>query len=614
MCGIAGILNLDGRLSPDRMRETAEEMARRLAHRGPDDMGVWLDPDNRCVLAHRRLSIIDTSAAGHQPMARGEGDRWHITYNGELYNYEDLRDELIAGGETFSGRTDTEVFLAGLQRQGPWFFTRVDAMFALGLYDSASGELLLGLDAFGEKPLYYTHQNGLFAFASELSVLTALPDFDAEITLDDIAAYLSMQLIPAPRTIYRSCRKLSAGCYLRVGPRGPAEPARYFDFIVDGARKAEISIDEQADALEEVMVRSLRRRLMSDVPLGAFLSGGVDSAVAAALVAKRLNRSLQTYTIGYENTPDTEHVQAAETARHLGVEHHAQLLTPDVVELGAELAGRLDEPNVDSSCLPTYLVSRWARQSVTVALTGDGGDELFGGYGRYFACLQAAQGREADMAARRWHIGREYYSGRMLVYHDSEMPPLLGGVPPATADLILSLRRRVDLDARPLVHRLREMDARYYLPVVLGKVDRMSMLNGLECRTPFLSVDVARFAAGLPEEHVHDGKTGKLVLRHLAARYLPREFLDRPKMGFGLPLCQDWTKRRVLAHVRELLTPSDSLLGGWFGRRRLARHMAERAEGSSLYQLWALMVLEIWLREHPARVGFDAATDIAAVA
>ena len=608
MCGIAGILNPDGRLSPERMRETALEMARRLGHRGPDDMGIWHAPDNRCILVHRRLSIIDTSPAGHQPMGR-DGGRLQLTYNGELYNFEELRAEMAAQGETFAGRTDTEVFLAGLERQGPWFFTRVDAMFALGLYDDASGELLLGRDAFGEKPLYYTHQNGLFAFASELSTLTALPDFDAEITLDAIATYLTMQLIPAPGTIYRSCRKLPAGCYLRVGPEGPGEPVRYFDFIVDGQREAGRSLDEQADALEELLLRSLRRRLISDVPLGAFLSGGVDSSTAVALVAKRLNRSVQTFTIGYENTPDTEHLQAEEMARHLGVDHHARLLTPDVIALGTDLARRLDEPNVDSSCLPTYLVSEWARRSVTVALTGDGGDELFGGYGRYFECLAATHGREADIAARRWHVGKDYYSGRMLVYHDTELPPLLGRVPSATADLILSLRRRVDLDPRPLVHRLREMDARYYLPVVLGKVDRMSMLNSLECRTPYLSVEVARFAAGLPEAHIHDGSQGKLVLKQLAARYLPRDWLERPKMGFGLPVFQDWTKRHVLEHLRVILAEPDNRLAGWLGARRLAGFMKRQAEQASLYQLWALMVLETWMRAHPVRIGRDAAED-----
>lgn len=608
MCGIAGILNLQGRLSPGQMREAAERMARRMSHRGPDDQGIWLSPDNRCVLVHRRLSIIDTSPASHQPMARGT--RHWLTYNGELYNFQDLRDEMQTQGEAFATRGDTEVFLAGLVRQGPWFLTRVDAMFALALYDAAAGELLLARDAFGEKPLYHTTQNGVFAFASELSALTMLPDFDAGISVDAIATYLTLQLMPAPATIYRSCRKLPAGSYMRVGSNGPADPVRYYEFIVDGQRAATASLDEQADELEELLLCSLRRRLISDVPLGAFLSGGVDSSTAVALVTKRLGRPLQTFSIGYEGTPDSEHLHAQQIADHLGVEHHTRLLTTDLVALGGELAARMDEPTVDSSCVPTFLVSQWARQSVTVALTGDGGDELFGGYNRYFDCLEATRGREADVAARRWHIGRDYYSGRMLVWHDTEMPPLFGGVPAGTADLILSLRRRVDLDPRPVVHRLREMDARYYLPVVLAKVDRMSMLNSLECRTPYLSVDVARFAAGLPESQVHDGRNGKLVLKQLASRYLPREWLERPKMGFGLPVAGDWTKRHVLPQLARLLTSEECRLAGWLGRRRLAHFMERYAPSYNLYQLWGLMVLEIWLRHNPALLDGEAVPDL----
>ena len=611
MCGIAGVLNLDGNLDAEQMYRLAERMAARLAHRGPDDQGIWLSPDNNCALVHRRLSIIDPSAAGRQPMASDDG-RYHLAFNGELYNFRELRDEFEQRGDPISSASDTAVFLKGLVREGLWFLTRADAMFALALYDSARGELFLGRDPFGEKPLYYTHQNGLFAFSSELAVLSELPGFDATVTTDAIASYLAFQIVPAPRTIYRSCRKLPPGCALRVGAEGVGEPVRYFDFIVDGrsGESGPVSgrdLDEQADALEETLLTALRRRLVSDVPLGAFLSGGVDSSTVVALAARRLGRSLQTFSIGYADTQDTEHDRAQAIARHLGVENHVKLLTPEAINLGMDLPVHMDEPIADSSCVPTYLISRWARQSVTVALTGDGADELFGGYVRYFHQMQEMAGRDADISARRWHIGWQYYSGSMLCNFDRDLPHLFGRIPAATSDLILSLRRRMDLDPRPLMHRFREMDAHHYLPVVLTKVDRMSMLNGLECRTPFLSVDVARFAAGLPEHHIHDGTSGKLVLKRLASRYLPAEWMNWPKRGFRVPVQDDWTRRHILPFVRRLLAEDDCRLALWTGRERLTRFLDTRFDHCALPQIWGLMVLETWMRHHPVTPLVDAA-------
>ena len=301
MCGIAGILNFSGALSPEMMRATAQRMANTMTHRGPDDGGIWIDPTNFCALAHRRLSIIDTSPAGRQPMLTANGDAC-ISYNGELYNFEDLRNELQEEGCSFRGRTDTEVFLQGLRTRDVGFLEKTDAMFALAYFDVRNRELILARDAFGEKPLYYTFQNGIFAFASELHALMELPNFDASIGMEAIASYLCFQYVPAPATIYSACRKLEPGSFLRISQTGPEKPQRYFSFTTSEKSAADRSIDEAADELEDILVRLLKRRLISDVPLGAFLSGGVDSSLVAALITKRLNRSLKTFTVGFRDT------------------------------------------------------------------------------------------------------------------------------------------------------------------------------------------------------------------------------------------------------------------------------------------------------------------------
>ncbi|MGQ9369477.1 asparagine synthase (glutamine-hydrolyzing) [Azospirillum sp. ST 5-10] len=604
MCGIAGVISLQqGRYGAETLSAVAHAMADSLRHRGPDDEGVWVSPDGRCALGHRRLSIIDTSAAGHQPMEDDAG--CVVTYNGELYNHLELRAALERTGATFRTRCDTEVFLAGLARHGADWLPRVDAMFALGFLDQRRSRLLLARDAFGEKPLYYTVQNGLFAFASELQALTRLPGFDAVVDDDSLALCLSFQYVPAPRTIYRSCRKLPQGCFLEVdltaGAAGVGEPVRYHRFACSSETVTTVPLDEQADALEEVLLRSLRRRLMSDVPLGAFLSGGVDSSTVVALVTRRLNRPIQTFSIGFEGTASTEHESARAVAVHLGTAHHEQMVAPgDVMEMASFIAARQDEPNGDSSCLPTYLLSGLARRRVTVAISGDGGDEIFGGYDRYFHCAAAVERNRDRIAAGTWHVGRDYYSSRILIFDDRDLSVLYGGMPAAAATVLADLRRRIDADPRPLVNVLREMDAAHYLPgAVLPKVDRMSMQHGLEVRTPFLSVEVADFGAGLPASQISNGMSGKLVLKRLASRYLPAEWMARPKMGFGLPM-HNWAEGSLRARTLALLSEPDARLTRWLPAETVRAFFEQRGAAASVYQLWTLQILEHWLRTHPA--------------
>jgi asparagine synthase (glutamine-hydrolysing) len=605
MCGIAGILNLAGRLSPGEMAETAVRMAARLEHRGPDDLGIWHDEENYCSLIHRRLSIIDLSTGGHQPMQSDNGTI--ITFNGEIYNYKELRNTFLDAGEFFESQSDTEVLLRGLDLKGTDFLTHLDAMFAFGHYQPAKRTLLLARDPFGEKPIYYTFQNGIFAFASELSALAALPGFDATVDVDDIAFMLALQYVPAPRSIYKKCRKLPPGAFMRVTPYGPGEPRHYFQIGFGGEVTSSRSLDDAADELEDILTRSLRRRLISDVPVGAFLSGGLDSSVVVALAAKKLNRSIDTFTIGFTDNPASEHNEARAISRHLGTQHCEKLVSPGQLALLSSIAARIDEPLGDTSCLPTFLLSELARQKVTVALTGDGGDELFGGYARYTNCLQAGIGKSADIAARRWHLGRQYVSGNILVFADPDLKRLFGFMPDAIADKLMELRRTIDLDARPWVSRFRQVDVRDYLPgAVLAKVDRMSMQHGLETRTPYLSVEMAGFAAQLPANKVHDGNRGKLVLRQLAARYLPADVLDRPKKGFGLPET-GWAVDKLAQYTQTLVGAPNSRLSGWIDPKQIQKYFETPSSGVMIYQYWSLIMMEVWLRSHPAIPASTAA-------
>jgi glycosyltransferase involved in cell wall biosynthesis len=359
-------------------------------------------------------------------------------------------------------------------------------------------------------------------------------------------------------------------------------------------------MDELADELEDILTRSLRRRLIADVPLGAFLSGGVDSSTVCALIRRRIGVPLKTFSIGFEGAPESEHETARAFARHLGCEHHEQIIAPDASSFLLDIGRVLDEPNADSSCLPTYLLSRFARQSVTVALSGDGGDEMFTGYGRYFATLDDAQ-RHADDA--QWRAGAVYYSNRILVSVEQHVEELFGGVPEGARDHLETLRASVDA-GRPLFCALRATDVLNYMPgAVLPKVDRMSMQHSLEVRTPFLNVELARFAERLPLGAMYEGGIGKRVLREVAYRHLPRQLIDLPKQGFGLPMSK-WARDSLLEVCGNLVEQPDSRLAAAFGTKAIGRFMSRQrgANGFSAYQVWALAMLESWLRHHPAQV------------
>ena len=597
MCGIAGLLDLSGRHDPGQSRETVRRMLEAIHHRGPDDSGIWVSGDGRCVLGQQRLSIIDLSAAGHQPMV-ADGGAYAITFNGEIYNYKELREDLAKSGVQFRGRSDTEILLSGLIRDGINYINRLDGMFAFALYDSAREELILARDFFGEKPLYYIVHSGIFAFSSELHAFEHLPGFRRRISRQTIAEFLQFQYVPVPNAFYDGCRKLPPAHSMVVSASGLSTPKCHYSFSTGEHEDDDRPLDERADELEEILLRSLRRRLISDVPLGAFLSGGVDSSTVAALITRRLGQPLTTFSMGFADAPDSEHVEARAIARYLGTEHHEQLLSLPNPEEVARIAANLDEPNADSSCLPTFLLSSFARTRVTVAISGDGGDEMFGGYGRYFDCQEATALNRDRIEAGTWHVGQDYYASRLLIFPDRELRALMGTDPDPVSAKVWNLRQQIDNDRRPLLNVLREQDVNHYMPgAVLAKVDRMSMRHGLEVRTPFLSPEMGRFAQALPVRSLAEGRTGKLILRRLAARYLPQDWMMRPKKGFGMPV-SGWGEQRFRPYVRSLLLSQDSRLSAWIGPQQLHSYWNGAGEQASFYQLWALAILEHWLRLH----------------
>jgi asparagine synthase (glutamine-hydrolysing) len=589
------------------MQETVVAMIGTMIHRGPDAEGVWSDPQGRCVLGHRRLSIIDTSDEGLQPRVSGDG-RYVITFNGELYNYQEIRPQLEAAGVRLRGRTDTEILLEALALWGTSALERFDSQFALAMFDTRTGEVLLARDPFGEKPLYYTElPNGAVGFASELQALERLPGFDATVDVNAVAEMLAFQYIGAPRSIYSSVRKLGPGHWLKIAPDGSMQTGRYFRFEPGRSGFDSRPMADLADELEDILSRSVRRRLIADVPLGAFLSGGVDSSTACALVRRKLGLPLKTFSIGFDGAPESEHLAARAFAEHLGTDHYDEILSPSASDFLLEIGGLIDEPNADSSCLPTYLLSRFARRHVTVAISGDGGDELFGGYDRYFMTLDELE-RHKRGELPGWTPGGAYYGNRILVSVENHIEELLGFVPAGFAEHLGRLRGELDDEASQLLCAMRRMDGEHYMPgAVLPKVDRMSMRHSLEVRTPYLNTELARFAERLPDAVLYEPGRGKLILREVAYRYLPRQLVDQPKRGFGLPL-SDWARTSLLDVAQHLMGSDDSRLSAAFGADRVGGFLRrQRQPGQfSAYQVWAATVMESWLRHHPAKLPSGA--------
>lgn len=644
MCGIAGYLT---RRHDADFRSNIAGMCRQLAHRGPDDSGIWVDADAGIALGHRRLSILELSPAGHQPMLSASG-RYVLTFNGEIYNHLELRASLEREGlaRPWIGRSDTETLLAAFEAWTPEVaLGRTVGMFALAAWDRSERDLFLARDRLGEKPLYYGWHRDLLLFASELKALRAHPAFEGNVSRDALALYLRHNYIPSPFSIFEEIRKLPAGHFVRLSTRqADAVPAAYWSALdACNAGRAKPFEGTPADA-EAVLTRKLTDaiagQMVADVPVGAFLSGGIDSTLIAALMQAQSFRPVRTFTIGFSDAAFNEAHFAARAAKAIGTDHTELYVSPqEALDIIPELARIYDEPFSDSSQIPTVLISRLARRQVTVSLSGDGGDELFGGYTRYNQGLKAWR-RLASVPdwlrlglirateripARHWNRAYSVLSWllppawkqtsagdkilklgevlkaatpeevymRLLSHWQEPTSVVTGSHEPQTTQR----RGAVGLIDRSFIEQMMYVDLVTYLPDdILCKVDRAAMSVSLETRVPYLDHRVVEFAWSLPFEYRVQGGTGKRILRSILGRHVPRDVFERPKMGFGIPI-QSWLRGPLRDWAEGLLEPTRMRNEGYFDptpiRSRWVEHVSGRRDWG--YHLWDVLMFQSWL-------------------
>jgi asparagine synthase (glutamine-hydrolysing) len=641
MCGITGFLDPSHSHNAEQLTSRAAAMAETLRHRGPDDSGAWTDAEAGIALGFRRLAIIDLSPAGHQPMLSADG-RYGIAYNGEVYNFAELRGELQGGGHAFRGSSDTEVMLAAVCEWGlEAAVQRFNGMFAFALWDRQERRLHLVRDRIGIKPLYYGWMGGVFVFGSELKALKAHPAFVAEVDRDALALYLRHNYVPGPHSIYRNVFKLPAGSILSVdgsAPAGTLEPHCYWSArqaaeagVSSAASGDDVELIERLDA---TLRASVRQCMVADVPLGAFLSGGVDSSTVVALMQAQSSRPVRTFTIGFEEAGFDEAGYARAVARHLGTEHTELTVTPaEARAVIPRLPDLYDEPFADASQIPTFLVSQLARQHVTVSLSGDGGDELFGGYDRYFqtrrlwaaggwvpAPLRAGLGRlAASVTSGDWlprltnrlglpNLGdrAEKLAGilgarsvdelyvRLISYWQRPEKIAPGAREPQTELLATGSWPALPSPAERMMY----IDLVGYLPDdLLVKLDRASMGVSLEGRVPFLDDHrVVEFAWQVPLRCKMRGGRGKWILRQVLYRYVPSALVERPKMGFGVPIGA-WLRGPLRAWAAALLEPERLSRQGFLDPAAVSRKWGEHLTGKRNWQfaLWGILMFQAWL-------------------
>jgi asparagine synthase (glutamine-hydrolysing) len=632
MCGIVGLV---GAADSTDLEATMRDS---LAHRGPDRAGDWSDPVRGVWLGHRRLAILDLSPEGDQPMRSASG-RYAIVYNGEIFNHESLRAELIAQGARFRGRSDTEVMLAAIEAWGlAVAVRRFVGMFAFGLWDRDESRLWLVRDRVGVKPLYYAYSGSRFAFASELRALKRLPWLDDELDRDALVAYLRHLYVPEPATIIRGARKLRPGTMLSWDGRTTRE-FTYWSLLeavrLGTENRLTGSLEEAVDELDERLRQAVRLRMQADVPLGAFLSGGVDSSTVVALMQSQSAQPVQTFTIGFAESSHDEAPHARRVAEHLGTEHHEEVLSAEqVIDLVPFVAELHDEPFADGSSVPTYLLSRFTRRRVTVALSGDGGDELFGGYPRYYwaSRIQRWQGLLGRIGSR----GLAQLVDRLpLALLDGPISRLCGARFAGTEGLAPRVRRffqyvatppgqvyddvvaawgdpgqlvgyvpRVRLGpdpapygALPWAEQMMAVDQEHQLVGdFLTKIDRTSMAVSLEVRVPLLDHRLVEWSWRVPPEFKLNsrGDRGKRILRAVLDRYVPRELTDRPKMGFGMPMGR-WLRRELRPWAENLLSPDRIRGTGVLAVDPVRRAWQEHLDGvDRLPQIWTALMFLQW--------------------
>jgi asparagine synthase (glutamine-hydrolysing) len=645
MCGLTGFFTKEVGLLSD-IESVVTRMALAIRHRGPDDAGAWTDTQYGIALGHRRLSIVDLSPAGHQPMQSASG-RFVLTFNGEIYNHQELRRLLrsFRNDKEWLGHSDTETLLAGFEAWGiELTLKKTVGMFAIALWDREEKVLTLARDRIGEKPLFYGWVNGAFVFGSELKALRAYPNFSNPISREALALYLQHCAVPAPYSIYQDIFKLEPGCLLSLsaedlaGKRVQIDPYWQLTDAVHHGLAAPIKSEAEAvSTLEYALREAVAMQAVADVPLGAFLSGGVDSSTIVALMQAQSSKPVKTFTVGFDETGFDESPHALAVSQHLGTEHHTLRVTAaDAQAVIPLLPGMYDEPFADSSQIPTHLVSKAARQHVTVALSGDAGDELFGGYNRYFwgqrvwsrlswmpPKLRQALGtgvqhipiatwdalglvlpgdnavsRLGDKAYKLAHrlktvetvddlyrsLVTEWPQGADLVHGAGKLPTklqnssLVAGVPEAE-------------------HRMMLWDTLTYLPDdILSKVDRAAMCVSLETRVPFLDHRVVELAWRLPLQMKIRGGQGKWALRQVLYKYVPRELIERPKAGFGIPVGQ-WLREPLRDWAEELLDEARLEREGYLNvkiiRQLWQEHLSSRYDWTS--RLWTVLMFQAWL-------------------
>jgi asparagine synthase (glutamine-hydrolysing) len=646
MCGITGFLS-DGSLRRDDARALLQRMTDAIRHRGPDADGLWQSADGLVNLGHRRLSIIDLSPTGAQPMASVDG-RFVLIFNGEIYNFLELRAELEAAGCRFRGTSDTEVLLQGIEQWGmKATLPRLNGMFAFALWDERERKLTLARDRFGEKPLYYAWHNGVLLFGSELKPMMLHPAFRREIEPAGLSRLIGFGYIGTPNSIFAGVRKLRGGCFLEAVPsKEPGTPQTYWDpqEMLAGRGTIAAAADEReiVDRLDVLLRKAVKKRMVSDVPLGAFLSGGIDSSTVVALMQAQSDRPVKTFTIGFWESGYNEAKDAANVARHLKTEHHEfYLSSSECIDTILRLPEIYDEPFADSSQIPTTLVSEFTRRHVTVALSGDAGDEFFGGYNRYF------------WSQRLWRTFQRFPLRARLLGRD-----LIKSLSSGTWEQVVSLgnhavprRYRVRgggdkmhkmariLDAKTLdalylelvsnpqwvgsavsqyqslaspfvawqgitqqlgdVERMMFLDQMTYMTDdILCKVDRASMSTGLEARVPFLDNELTAFAWSLPMEIKIRGGVGKWPLRQVLKRYVPEKLFDRPKMGFGIPV-GDWLRGPLREWAEDLLSEANLADGGRLDVKSVRSNWQEHLSGrrNLVHQLWSVLMFLSWKRK-----------------
>jgi asparagine synthase (glutamine-hydrolysing) len=612
-------------------RELLIAMRDQLRHRGPDDEGVWWSPDGRVGLGHRRLAIIDLSAAGHQPMSDHRG--WlQIIFNGEIYNYLELKKELETLGHRFRTASDTEVILEAYLAWGEDCLPRLNGMFALALYDAREARVLLARDAAGEKPLFYRHDRGMLAFASELKALLADPACPRELDVEGLEYYLAFGYIPGEQCLLRGMHKLPPGHALAFDVRsGKLRRWAYWSLPEHAAGAGELSDDEALEELERLLTDSVRLRLIADVPVGIMLSGGVDSSLVAALASRVSSQPVKTFTISFPgHGAFDEAPYARAVARHFNTEHVELAAEPATVDLLPELARQYDEPIADSSMVPTYLVSKLIRREATVALGGDGGDELFGGYYQHsWVQQQARLGGWIPRPARSLvrsavsrfvptgTTGRNYLLGltaghplnivQFNVVFDAEARRrLLAPLGLRTGPNLAPEEYKISLcaDRATALQQSTALDFRTYLPDdILVKVDRASMLCSLEVRAPFLDVRLIDLAfRRLPDRLRATGRERKILSRRLANRLLPAGLDLTRKQGFSIPLAQ-WFKGDWGRFIEDVLTSGPADL---FDRATVRSLLTgQRAGLVNAHRLFSLAMIELWRREYGVTIGAD---------